>query len=114
LQALAQGEFSGLLESLKPGYEIILVDSGPILPGATLLLIGQNVDGVILSVMRDRSQAPRVYACYQRLASLGIQVFGAVFNKSRNDVYGYGYYGYGYGYNPRQLQELANGTVKNA
>jgi capsular exopolysaccharide synthesis family protein len=98
LQALPKGVLPRLLESLKLEYDFILIDSGPVLPGATSLLVGQNADGVILSIMRDHSQAPRVYASAQRLAALGIRVIGAVFNKARGDLYGYGYYGYGYGY----------------
>jgi polysaccharide biosynthesis transport protein len=58
-------------------------------------LIGQHVDGVILSILRDISQVPRVFATYQRLAALGIRVVGCVFNKARSDAYGYyGYYGH--------------------
>ena len=60
------------------------------------MLIGQHVDGVILSILRDVSKAPRVHATYHRLASLGIRVVGSIFSKARNEVYGYyGYYGPG-------------------
>jgi hypothetical protein len=57
-------------------------------------MLGQHVDAVVLAVLRDRSQVPRVYAAHQRLTALGIRVLGAVFNKVRSDMYGYyGYYG---------------------
>jgi hypothetical protein len=50
------------------------------------------VDTVILSVMRDVSQAPKVYAACQRLATLGIRVFGAVVNgMPEEDAYASGY-----------------------
>jgi hypothetical protein len=54
------------------------VDSHPVLAANDSLQIGQNADAVILSVLRSVSQAPRVYAAQQRLATLGIRVLGAV------------------------------------
>jgi capsular exopolysaccharide synthesis family protein len=95
-QMLAKGWVQGLLDRLREEYEAVIIDSCPVLSVASTLLLGQHVDGVILSLLRDVSQVPRVYATYQKLASLGIRVVGGVFNKSRSDVYGYyGYYGNG-------------------
>lgn len=96
-QVLAKGGMQKLLERFKEEYEFIVFDSCPVLSVANTLLIGQHVDGVILSILRDVSQMPRVYAAYQRLASLGIRVIGSVFIKDHSEGYGYhGYYGYGY------------------
>ncbi len=50
------------------------------LPATDSLLIGQRADAVILSVLREVSQMPRVYAASQRLTTLGIRVMGAVVN----------------------------------
>jgi capsular exopolysaccharide synthesis family protein len=94
-QILANGWMEQLLANLRREYEFIILDTCPVLSVANTLLIGQHVDGVILSILRDMSQTPRVSATYQRLATLGIRVIGAVFNKARSDVYGYyGYYGH--------------------
>ncbi|MGE3807392.1 MAG: polysaccharide biosynthesis tyrosine autokinase, partial [Gemmataceae bacterium] len=93
-QAIARGDFQKMLDQLKQQFEFIIIDSCPVLSVANTLLLGQHVDAVVLAVLRDRSQVPRVYAAYQRLAALGIRVVGAVFNKVRSDMYGYyGYYG---------------------
>jgi capsular exopolysaccharide synthesis family protein len=80
LQALARDGVEGILEKLQDEFDFIVIDSHPVLPATDSLLIGQRVDAVILSVLREVSQMPRVYAASQRLSSLGIRVLGAVVN----------------------------------
>jgi len=53
--------------------------------------LGQNVDGVLLTVMRDVSRSPAVYAAQQRLESLGIKVLGAVVIGAKNELGPLGY-----------------------
>jgi len=53
-----------------------------VLAATDSLLIGQRVDAVILSVLREVSQMPKVYAAAQRLTALNIRVLGAVINAS--------------------------------
>jgi capsular exopolysaccharide synthesis family protein len=77
-QALAQGRFYAVIEELKDRYEMIVIDSSPVLPVSDALMIGQQVDGVVFSVLRDVSRIPKVNAGVQRLEALGIPVLGAV------------------------------------
>lgn len=78
-QALAQESLGHFFDQLKEEYEIILVDSCPVLPVADTLQLGQHVDAVLLSVFKGVSRLPAVYAARQRLAALDIPVLGAVF-----------------------------------
>src|SRR5207247_8635330 len=87
-QALAQENVQALFEELRGQFDFIVIDSSPVLPVADTLLIGQHVDGVVLSILRDQSQLPRVYAAYQRLAMLGVRMLGAVVHGARGDSYG--------------------------
>jgi capsular exopolysaccharide synthesis family protein len=80
LQSLARGEASDVLEKLKEEFDFIVIDSHPVLAATDSLLIGEAVDAVILSVLRDVSRTPRVYAASQQLQGLGIRVLGAVVN----------------------------------
>jgi capsular exopolysaccharide synthesis family protein len=92
IQALAKDGVRRIFDKLKNEYDFVVIDSHPVLPAMDSLLIGQHVDTVILSVMRDVSQAPKVYAACQRLATLDIRVFGAVVNgMPEEDVYANGY-----------------------
>ncbi|MHB1423535.1 MAG: polysaccharide biosynthesis tyrosine autokinase [Gemmataceae bacterium] len=80
LHALARDGVEGIFEKLEEEFDFIVIDSHPLLSATDSLLIGQRVDAVILSVLREVSQMPRVYAASQRLSTLGIRVLGAVVN----------------------------------
>src|SRR5262249_9087048 len=80
MDALAKDGVAELFERLKEEFDFIVVDSHPVLPAADSLLLGQHADAVILSVLREVSQAPRIYAACQRLSTLGIRILGAVVN----------------------------------
>jgi capsular exopolysaccharide synthesis family protein len=93
LQALARHRAGELFERLKQEFEFVIVDSSPVLPVTDSLLIGQHADRVLFSILREVSQMPKVYAAYQRLTVLGIQVLGAVVSGTDEVVYSYGYHG---------------------
>ncbi len=78
IQALAQDKVHTLFERLKGQYDFIIVDSSPVLPVADSLLLAQQADGVLFSILRDVSRVPEVYAAQQRLSPLGVRMLGAV------------------------------------
>jgi capsular exopolysaccharide synthesis family protein len=86
---LSQDGFCPLLDRLKTQFDFIVIDSSPVLPVVDTLVIGQNVDVVVFSLLRDVSRVPNVYAAYQRLATLGIRILGAVVNGVEAGRYGY-------------------------
>src|SRR5262249_30749049 len=81
--ALDQGGGQRLLEPLRAGYDIIIIDSSPVLPVADALLVGQQVDGVLLSVLCQVSRLNNLYAAWQRVEELGIPTLGVVINGVR-------------------------------
>lgn len=78
VEALARSVVREAFEQLRNEFDFIIIDAGPVLPIADTLLLGQNVDTAILSVLRDQSQMPKVYEAYERLKAVGIPVLGAV------------------------------------
>jgi capsular exopolysaccharide synthesis family protein len=78
LLALSRGGLEGIFERLEEEFDFIIVDSHPVLDATDSLLLGRRADAVILSVLREVSQMPRVYAASQQLGALGIRVLGAV------------------------------------
>ena len=78
VQELAKDGITSIFERLRDEFDFIIVDSHPVLGATDSLLIGQHVDAVIVSLMRDVSQMHNVHAACQQLATLGIRVFGAV------------------------------------
>jgi succinoglycan biosynthesis transport protein ExoP len=78
VQALAQDGVRATFDQLKEQYDFLIVDSCPVLPVADSLVLGQHVDGVLFSVLRDVSRMPAVHAAQQKLQALGVRTLGAV------------------------------------
>jgi Mrp family chromosome partitioning ATPase len=78
VQALAQDGVRDTFEQIKEQYDFIIVDTCPVLPVADSLLLAQQVDAVIFSVLRDVSRLPSVQAAQQKLQGLGVRMLGAV------------------------------------
>ena len=90
-QALASHGLSVILQTLKEQFDYVVVDSAPVLPVVDSLLIGQSVDGVLFSILHQVSQMPAVQSAYQRLASIGVRMLGAVVNGEPMTPHSYGY-----------------------
>jgi len=80
-----------VLEPLSEEYDIVVVDSSPVLPVADALQIGQNVDGVLLSVLFHVTRLNNLYAAWQRLQELAIPTLGAVVSGVDGSLYGSSY-----------------------
>ncbi len=61
------------------------------LPVADSLLIGQHVDGVLMSILQDVSQLPKVQTAAEKMMQLNIPLLGAVVNGIKPDIHAYGY-----------------------
>jgi capsular exopolysaccharide synthesis family protein len=84
IQSLAKEGLKEAFASLRPDFDFIVVDAGPVLGMADTLLIGQHSDAALLSVLRDVSQAPKIYEAQRRLASVGVNLLGAVMQGVRS------------------------------
>ena len=85
---LDQGGASVLFKQFQQEFDIILVDSPPVLPVADALQIGQHVDGVLLSVLCHVSRLNNVYEVSRRLEELNIRTLGVVVNGVQGQLYG--------------------------
>ena len=85
---------SKLLASARESFDLVIVDSPPVLPVPDALTIGRWVDGVVLAVRYDSSRYPLVERANRRLAAVGVPVIGAVINGVRGPESAYygGYY----------------------
>jgi len=80
-EKLSHRNLSALLEGLREQYEVILIDTGPLLGSLESNLVAVLSDGVVLTVSRGRS--PKlVEASLERLRRLGARCAGLVFNKA--------------------------------
>jgi capsular exopolysaccharide synthesis family protein len=72
-----------LLASARESFDIVIVDSPPVLPVPDALTVGRWVDGAVLAVRFDNSRYPLVERASRRLAAVGVPVIGAVVNGVR-------------------------------
>jgi len=78
LTALSNGAAAGLFDQLREQYDFVVVDASPILPVADARFLAQHVDAVVLSILRDVSQTPRVSEACEILKGFGVDLIEAV------------------------------------
>jgi len=83
IQALENDNLGQLFDRLRSQYDFVIIDSPPVLAFADPLLMGQYVDGAILSMRLDVSQRPKIEEARDRLKAVGIRLFGGVVNGVR-------------------------------
>jgi capsular exopolysaccharide synthesis family protein len=80
ITALSRPETAALIKSLRDSFDHVVIDAGPVLAFADVLLLGQLSDLAIVATMRDVSRMPQVTSAVDRLRSVGIRVLGTVVN----------------------------------
>jgi polysaccharide biosynthesis transport protein len=77
--ALGRDAMEPLLKHYRDTFELIVIDSSPVLPLAHAMRISKHVDAAVLAVMNNQSVIPAVAAANQRLLALEVPVLGAIF-----------------------------------
>ncbi len=86
IQALSRDDIRVMFGKLRDEFDFVIVDSGPVLSAADSVSLSVCVDVAVLSVLKDTSQANKVYEAYERLDTVGVHVMGAVVNGVNNVV----------------------------
>lgn len=87
-----------LLGTLAAQFELVLLDSPPLLAVADASILGALTDGVLLVVRAGRAEREAISAARDLLAEVGANMVGAVLNDPDGEVArsGGAYYFYGY------------------
>ena len=94
-----------IIEELKFYYELILVDSPPVLPVMDPMLLLEELDGAILVVKAGVTQKDIVMRARDLLTAQKNKVIGVVVNNINQTLpYHYNYDYYGYNYRPSRQQ----------
>lgn len=83
VELLAQDSLKTLFTELRHEFDFIIVDSSPILLVADPLLIAQQSDGVVFSIMHQVSKFTAIRDAVEKLTSLNVQTLGAVMNGTK-------------------------------
>lgn len=88
-----------LIEEATAVYDLVILDSPPLLGFAEPLEMARAVDGVVVVTLAERTNRKAVASVLTMLHRVKANVLGIVLNKvSRELGESYYYYGYGYGY----------------
>jgi len=90
---------SRLIERLLQDYELVILDSPPVLGLADAQLVASAAEGVVYVVEAGTTQTRMARDAVERLRAGRANLLGVILSKfdSRRTPFGYGY-GYGYGY----------------
>ncbi|MEM6473896.1 MAG: CpsD/CapB family tyrosine-protein kinase, partial [Planctomycetota bacterium] len=92
LAAAAQDMLPQLFNELRSRFDFVIVDTAPLLPVVDTRIIGEYVDGCVLSVMRDQSRIPQVVAAVETLKAHGTPLLGVVVSGCKSAARDVGYY----------------------
>lgn len=98
---LESQKLKDLLDTLEKEYDVLLVDSPPVMNVSDPLFISKITDAVIFIISQSETKRGVIKESYGLLKQNNVKVLGAVVTQvdSKKSRYGYSYgYGYGYGY----------------
>lgn len=89
--------FANVLETLSPQYDIIIIDTAPVLAAADTLSIAGYAGTLLLVARANQTQMGELHETARRLAHAGKNATGVIFNAIDLTRRHYGNYGYKYG-----------------
>ena len=110
-ELLGSSRMADLLRELGERYDVVLVDSPPVLPVVDPLVLGVLATGVVVVVQLGQTSRERLNRTLGSIRKLNVPLLGLVANGAvaRGDA-AYGY-GYGYGYYGRKGAARADDVV---
>ncbi len=67
-----------IVSELRAAFVQVVIDAGPVLPVVDTRVVARHADGVIISLLRDVTEIPKVSAAYELLRSFNVRILGAV------------------------------------
>lgn len=95
-ELLESDAFGKLIESAKADYDVVFLDTPPLLPVADPCIIARHADAVILAIHIKRNTQSQAMWARQLLTDVGANLIGVVVNGvDVSSSYGYEYRAYG-------------------
>ena len=69
-----------LLADLSSAYDVVILDTPPVLAAADASILGQLVDGAVLVIRAGQTERASAQRAYAQLTLAKVRVFGAIFN----------------------------------
>ncbi|OYL84011.1 polysaccharide biosynthesis tyrosine autokinase [Klebsiella pneumoniae] len=104
-ELLMHRRFGELLNWASENYDIVVLDTPPILAVTDAAIIGNYVGTTLLVAQFELNTAKEIEVSVKRFEQAGVTVKGCILNgvvKKASSYYGYGYSHYGYSYTDKQ------------
>jgi Mrp family chromosome partitioning ATPase len=86
-----------LLDTLAQSYDMVIIDTPPVLIASDAAILSRHVAGTLLVVRAGQTQAAALRDTMQQLATVGTHVTGTVLNDPDGEVAKFSsYYGFYY------------------
>jgi len=90
----------GVFAELSQRFDLVIIDSPPMLPVTDATVLSKEADATLLVVAAGHTRRGDLHRAAEKLAQANATVVGSVLNEvTKQSAYAYGY-GYGYGYKP--------------
>lgn len=101
-ELLMHDNFNKMLTELSPQYDLVLIDTPPILAVTDATLVGRQAGTCLLVARFGLTTIKEIEACKRRLGQNGILIKGAIFNavERKASTSEYDCVAYGYNYQP--------------
>jgi capsular exopolysaccharide synthesis family protein len=103
-EVIANGVFSRAMKRWRQKYDVVLVDSPPVLAVADAQILAQHAEGIVFVVQPGKSHRTHVMDALSALQSTGSQLWGTVFVRGHSNR-NYGGYPYAYDYSSDTAKE---------
>jgi capsular exopolysaccharide synthesis family protein len=101
-ELLNSSRMNEILAQVKDSYDIVLIDSSPVLPTTDAVIVATKADGVVMIYQVGQVARGALKRAKTQLENAKATVIGVVLNglkpETGKDYKDYGYYGYYYGY----------------
>ena len=113
-ELLGSSRMAALMSELRDKYDMVLVDSPPMLMVADTAVLSTQVDGAIVVVDGTSTRSSSLQAALETLRNTKVSIFGVIINKLKRSRFGYGYsypyYYYYYSFYSYYSDENGNGA----
>ena len=110
-ELLGSTQMTELLDTLSVNYDMLILDTPPLLAASDAAIVSRIVDGALVVVRAGWTEKSALQTAIQQLATVGARVLGTVLNDPDAEVPKYARY-YGYYYN--NYYDYSNGNSVKA
>ena len=115
-ELLSSPRLKELLTQAEDLFDVVIVDSPPVLSFTDAPLLGSMCDATLVAIQASSIRTPALQRTVGRLLESRTNIVGGILTKfdAKKSGYDYGYYSYAYGKNAYAYQERKVSSGKNA